>query len=148
MPSIVAKSALEPLVDYLHQEGYRPEFDPEFGISFKREGGSYVIMMEDNDVEYIRLIYPYFYPWDTKDHEERFRVLSACDVANASTKVAKVYTFEGDVWANIEMFLSDPAGLQLVFERSVAAIATAVQTFLESMASSSDELEEQEDTEG
>ena len=116
---------------YLSEEGYAPKTDADGDLIFKFEGGAYIIIVDEQDQEFYRIIYPNF--WSIDSDAERAQVVKACEAATGKTKVAKVYTVKNDTWACIEMFMASPEHMNLVFKRSMSALRGAVQNFREVM---------------
>jgi len=119
------------ILAFLVEEGFGPRIDKDGDVTFKVEGRSYVIVIEEDDQEFFRLIFPNF--WPIESEEERVRVSVAAAEANARTKVAKVYPVREDTWASVEMFLSPPEAFMPVFQRSIRALQGAVRAFVEAV---------------
>lgn len=117
--------------NYLTEEGFSPKIDSDGDVVFKYEGKSYCIMVDENDEEFFRLIFPNF--WSIENEEERNKVLMAAAYSTARTKVAKIFTVRDDTWASIEMFCSPPEAFKIAFRRCVSALQTGVNNFLEKM---------------
>lgn len=117
--------------DFLKDEGYRPEVDEDGDIVFKSEGNTYLIILEENDEEYFRLVFPTF--WSIESSEERKKVERAALKATADTKVAKVFPVRDDTWAAVELFASSLDDIKSVFSRSMSALQVAVGAFVEEM---------------
>ncbi len=115
---------------FLDTEGYRPEMEEGF-IKFKSDGGTYLVVVDENDEQYFRLIFPNF--WPIESEAERAKVLAAADHATAETKVAKVFTVRDNVWATIEIFCSQPDNFKGIFNRAMRALKAGVRAFLEKM---------------
>jgi hypothetical protein len=114
---------------YLAEEGFSPKFDSDGDVVFKYEGRSYVIIIDENDEEFFRLVFPNFWSIDTD--EERDKVLMAANYSTAKTKVTKIFTVRDDTWAAIEMFYSPPEAFKIGFRRALSALQTGVNNFLE-----------------
>jgi len=114
---------------YLAGEGFPAQIDRDGDVTFKHEGGSYVIIIDEDDETYFRLVFPSF--WSIESDEERVRVILAAVHATAQIKVAKVYPLGDQTFASIEMFVSPPEGFKPVFLRSLRALHAAVQCFRE-----------------
>ncbi len=117
--------------DYLKREGYLPELDRDGDIVFKIEGRTYLIILDENDEPFFRLVFPNF--WSIESEGERLKVEHAAVVATASTKAAKVFPVGNNTWATIEMFAESPTSVIPVFKRSLSALNTAVMKFVEEM---------------
>ena len=112
---------------FLAEEGYVPRIDGDGDVAFKFEGGSYVIIVDEKDDQFFRLVFPGF--WSIESDEERARVEKAALEATAQTKVAKVFPVRDDTWATIELFCTPVEAFKPVFKRSIAALKSAVDTF-------------------
>jgi len=112
---------------FLGEEGYAPKIDNEGDVMFKYEGGVYLIIMDENDEEFFRLVYPGF--WSIESELEREKAQRAALTATAQTKVAKVFLVRDNTWASIEMFCSPPEVFRTVFHRSLRALRAAVGAF-------------------
>ncbi|GAB4321518.1 MAG: hypothetical protein Kow0069_25870 [Promethearchaeota archaeon] len=117
--------------DYLKEEGYRPEYDPDGDVVFKQEGRTYVIILEERDPEFFRIVFPNF--WPIESQEERLMVSIAANEATAKTKAAKVFPIRDNVWASLESFVDPFESFKKVFKRSMSAIWTSVMNFKEKM---------------
>ncbi len=115
---------------YLKGEGYSPESIKE-GVVFKAEGKTYVIMVDENDEQFFRLVFPNF--WSIDNDKERVKVVAASSQATAATKVAKIFPVENNTWGTIELFVASPDAFKGVFTRSMGALQAAVQNFVQAM---------------
>jgi len=117
--------------DFLKKEGYLPELDRDGDIVFKIEGRTYLVILDENDEPFFRLVFPNF--WRIESEAERKQVEHAAMVATASTKVAKIFPVGDNTWGTIEMFAATPEAVLPVFKRSLSALNTAVMKFVEEM---------------
>lgn len=109
---------------YLTGEGYQPETTSAGNIRFKKEGGTYLMLVEDDEL-YLRLAYPNF--WEAKTPEEQLAVAAACNVTMQTTKVVKfISTSHGKVWALAECFLPSHDALKIIFPRALSALQSGV----------------------
>jgi hypothetical protein len=113
--------------DFLSTEGFRPTQDPDGDLVFKKEGRTYLIICDDEDPTFFRLVFPNF--WSIESDAERLQALTAAQEATADTKVAKVFLVKDNVWASVELFVADPAAVAPVFERSMGALESAVNRY-------------------
>lgn len=120
-------------MDYLQEEGYKPEIDKDGDVGFKKEGRYYYISIQsqEKDTEFFRLVFPKF--WKIESDAERVRVLAAANESNSSVKVCKVYTQDDDVWAAAEILVEKPEQAKAVFKRAVSTIENAVSKFVNEM---------------
>lgn len=121
----------EMYLSYLREEGYEPTIDADGDIEFKMEGVPYLILIVENDPDFFEILMPNFWPLESE--AERARALAAADHANATIKVAKVYTLGDNVSAATELFLPQPDDFGKVFRRSLLAVNAAVNAFVEQM---------------
>lgn len=117
--------------NYLAEEGFSPKLDSDGDVVFKYEGKSYCIIVDENDEEFFRLVFPNF--WSIESDEEREKVLNAANYSTARTKVTKIFPIRDDTWAAIEMFCSPPEAFKISFRRCLSALQTGVNNFLEQM---------------
>jgi hypothetical protein len=117
--------------NFLIAEGYRPDQNDEGDLVFKSEGHLFAIILEEDDPLFYRLVFPNF--WAMENEAERTRAIIAAHEATVSTKVAKIFFVENQVWAGIELFCEAPEHFTAVFERSLSAVKAAVNTFVETM---------------
>jgi len=117
--------------DYLSGEGFMPSLDDDGDVVFKKEGRTYIIVIDENDEEFFRLVFPNFWPIESEDEREKV-IKASCD-ATAKTKVAKIFPVRDNVWGTIELFVETPGSARAVISRSMSALMAAVDTFAQSM---------------
>lgn len=118
-------------MEYLTDEGYKPEVDADGDVQFKEEGKTYFIDVSADDQEYFRVVLANI--WPIESEEERLRVLQACDYANATAKVCKVYSVRDNVWVGIEVFVAKPEDFKGIFKRSMSALRNGTMLFVKKM---------------
>jgi tetratricopeptide (TPR) repeat protein len=120
-------------VEFLRREGFTPEMDADGDVTFKYEGGFYLIFVNETDPGYFSMMYPNF--WKISSPEELARAHRSAGEATRSTKVAKVTVGRRDdqVNATVECFLREPTDFREIFYRGLEAIQTAVKKFVGSM---------------
>ncbi|HOI00363.1 MAG TPA: hypothetical protein PLE85_07430 [Bacteroidales bacterium] len=118
-------------VNFLKDEGYKPEVDDDGDVKFKREGRTYFILVQETDMEFFTIILPNI--WEIESEEERAKVIVACDASNAKTKVTKVYSFKDNVWVTVELFIRQPEDFKGVFARAMNAIDSGAGNFVSKM---------------
>ena len=116
--------------DFLKTEGCNPETIEE-GVVFKAEGKTYVIVVDENDEQSFRLVFPNF--WSIDNDVERVKVVAASSHSTGATKVAKIFPVDNNTWGTIELFVASPDQFKGVFARSMSALQAAVQTFVGQM---------------
>jgi hypothetical protein len=118
---------------YLSSEGYSPEPMGDAGVLFRCEGKTYVILPDEKDEMFFRLILPGIWPIESEG--ERERVIAASVMTTGETKVAKVYPVDDNTWASIEMFCLPADSFKPVFKRAMSALQTSLMTFASKMRS-------------
>jgi hypothetical protein len=116
---------------FLNKKGYTPKVDSDGDVTFKRGDHTYFVDVHAKDREFFMIVLPNI--WPIESATERTQVLRAADHANATSKAAKVFTKENDVWVSVEMFVADPQDFTLVFDRAMSSIDNTVEAFLEKM---------------
>jgi hypothetical protein len=92
------------ILDWLAGEGFRARVDDDGDIHFRHEGRDVYVVLEPDDLSYLRLLVPGL--WKCDDEAE-FRVaLAVANELNDDVKVAKVVvSAKGGVFASIELLL-------------------------------------------
>jgi hypothetical protein len=124
-----AKKGAERYLEFLAEEGYRPKINADGNVSFKCEGRSYVIRIDEYEEEYFYLIYPNF--WRIESDEELSRVKEAALAVTAETKAVKIYPVGGtNTYATVEQFCFPSTD---VFDRCLCVLHTGVEKFVAKM---------------
>ncbi len=117
--------------EFLKTEGYDSEIDEDGDVIFRQGGRTYLILIDEDDEEFFRLVFPNF--GASKAKKQRERVEKAALYATAKTKVAKVFPVRNNVWATIEMFISPIEDLSQFSTARCGALHVAVHSFAEKM---------------
>ena len=82
--------------NWLYENGVKFE-EKDYGLSFKYQGGYFIIGNNENDPQYLNIIMPGIF--DFADHPEisREKILEAMNKINAQYKVAKCVCDDEDV---------------------------------------------------
>jgi len=118
-------------MDYLEEEGYKPELDSDGDVQFKSEGKTYFINVLEDDPTYFRVVLANI--WPIESEEERLQVLVAVDYSNAKAKVTKSYLVKENVWVGIEIFLPKAEDFTAVFPRCMSALSNGLTHFITRM---------------
>ena len=129
--SEAADAARKCFMEYLSEEGFRPELDKDGDIYFKYEGKHHYIVLREKDLQFVQLIHPRF--WSIDSEEERQKALVAANLATGRCKCCKVYVGEDNTTAGIELFVAEPGHAVAVLERALRALQNGVNTFIEEM---------------
>ena len=126
------KKALQKMyMDYLEEEGYKPELDSDGDVQFKAEGKTYFINVVEDDPSYFRVVLANIWPIESED--ERAQCLIAVDYSNAKAKVTKTYLVKDNIWVGIELFLPEASDFKDIFRRSMSALNNGVTHFVTKM---------------
>lgn len=126
-----AKDLQKMYVDFLAEEGYRPEVDKDGDVQFKAEGKTFFIDVDADDPNYFRLALPNI--WPIESEQERTQCYVAADFSNAQSKVAKTYLMQDNIWVGIEVFVAEPQDFKRIFARSMSALGNGVNQFVTKM---------------
>jgi hypothetical protein len=119
------KQIAENYQSYLLAEGYKPEVTEDGNVKFKKEGGIYILIIDENPDElYLRIAFPGF--WEVKNEKERLAAFEASNLAMNSTKIVKLVLVRNNLWAFAELFLPTADAFKSVFGRAIAAIQHGV----------------------
>jgi hypothetical protein len=121
------KQRQQVFMHHIKSEGFVPEIDKDGDIVFKIEGGTYYIVLHENDPEFFQMIFPSF--WEIENDAERLKALDAANHSNAKSKVSKVMVLGDNVFASIEILLTDPSDFETVFGRCVGLLRNGVNNF-------------------
>jgi hypothetical protein len=111
---------------YLRQEGYLPAIDEDGDIMFRVSGGSYFIIIDENDLQFFH-IYMGFSLGAISAED----AINAANYSNRHSKVAKVSISSDGRIANItaELLLNNPRDFTPVFSRALSLIRNAEINF-------------------
>lgn len=114
----------------LRAAGYAPTVKVPGEIHFKKEGGTYVLMLDDEEA-YWSLLYPSF--WAISTATQRVKAESAAIMATEELMVGKVYvTSDSNVSAAFEVFLPPRAVPPIA--RAITTLSVAVDLFKEKVS--------------
>lgn len=126
------KAAMQKMyVDFLSEEGYRPEIDSDGDVQFKAEGRTYFINVVEDDPTYFRVVLANIWPIESED--ERVQCLVAVDYSNAKAKVTKSYLVKDNIWVGIETFIPEAEDFKKIFKRCMSALNNGVTHFVTKM---------------
>lgn len=122
---------IEQFAEFLRSEGYLPNIDKDGDIVFKFEGGTYLVIVDDADSQYFRILFPSF--WAIESPSERTKAEQVAYRVTTDTKVAKVYLVSDNTWAAIEAFYASIDHAQAAFPRSMQALRSITRSFADGM---------------
>jgi|GEM_PF-995004 len=116
-------------MNYLAQEGFRPEIDSDGDIQFKVRGSNYFIIVNETDLQFFH-IYTGF-SLDNMTMEETYNLIN---YANRRSKVAKLSLSSPssdklNVSITAELLLNNPDNFSAIFSRALSLIDNAKNIF-------------------
>lgn len=122
----------ELLLDFLQEEGYRPQVDESDGeIMFKSEGLTYSFYPDENDELYFALRLPAIYDVNEENKEQ---VLEAINETNMGMKVAKLFIVrETSVWAVFEILFDTTPVMKDIVPRALDILHDARLSFYKNL---------------
>lgn len=112
----------------LSREGFQTTLDEEGSvISFKFEGGNFILHLDQEDSDYVRIMFPGF--WEFSDVERANLSVIAHDCTR-DLKAAKVVLMERDVWVSVEFWVTTVEELSRVYVRCLDAAKEMARTFV------------------
>lgn len=117
--------------DFLVAEGYHPETTDNGHLVFKQEGGHYYLLIDEQDPQFFRLVFPNFHP--IGGAVVRQRALAAAGRVAEGIKSAKIILVDDNAWACAEFFVVSVAHATKFFANAMAAVQAAVQRFEEEL---------------
>jgi hypothetical protein len=129
-------SLLETYLEFLREEGFRPDVDDDGDIAFKFEGRRFYIVISENDPSYFHLLFPNV--WKIESAEELSQALLHANDVSRSMKVVKLHVNAQRTYINAaaEMLYSEIAHLQPHFLRTLSMLQSAAREFADSMRKS------------
>lgn len=121
----------ERVLDFLEQQGFRPEVNPKDGnIFFKYQMKNFLFINNDEDEDFFQLIMPAIFDV-TEDNREI--VLEALNKTNSSIKVVKCSIINDEVWVFFESLLDSSPEVKDIIPRALDMLQAAGHRFYECM---------------
>ncbi|MDR2541986.1 MAG: hypothetical protein LBC80_00825 [Treponema sp.] len=134
------KEALQEMyMEYLTQEGYRPEIDEDGDIRFRVLGNNYFIIVDEKDQQFFQIYTGFWLDSLTLISKEEAHDL--VNFANRRSKVAKISLSSPEdtnriiVSITAELLVNEPQDFALILPRSLSLIANAKNIFQTQLAS-------------
>ena len=116
--------------EYLRKEGFCPE-ETEFGLYFKCEGKNFLLIYDDDDQQYFRLMMPCIFEM-TAAHEDA--VYRAMNEVNSSVKVIKAYIMcENEVWLGFEVLADSTPVVGDFIPRAISMLNGGARKFFQTL---------------
>lgn len=113
--------------DFLQTEGYVPTVNEQNDVVFKQEGKTFVISVDEEDDQFLRIVFPNF--WSLESSEEMVRALAMANAVNSRIKVGKIVVVKNQVWAVAEMFIDSSPELDEFVPRILHILRRTAEAF-------------------
>ena len=118
--------------NFLRSEGYLPQINQVDDIIFKAEGNTFIVMIDENDEQFLNLILPNFY--QIEGNLEMNKAFRVANIVNQNIKVGKIIISNNKhVWAIAEQFIDSTPDLEDFFKRTIRAVLKASEDFQSKM---------------
>ncbi|MFN3267530.1 MAG: YbjN domain-containing protein [Deinococcales bacterium] len=121
----------EGYINWLTEQGYRPEIDKDGDVTFKHERIHFVLFSNEKDEAFFRLMVPFF--WELESEEETERASKVIMKLNSDYKAAKFYIVQVGVCVVIESFYAKYDDVFPVLGRQIDLLASAMREFCQTM---------------
>ena len=112
--------------EYLRKEGFCPE-ETEFGLYFKCEGKNFLLIYDDDDEQYFRLMMPCIFEMTDENEDEVYRAMNE---VNSSVKVIKAYIMrENEVWLGFEVLVDSTPVVGDFIPRAISMLNGGARRF-------------------
>lgn len=95
--------------------------------SFSKDGGSFLLATDENDENFVSLLFPSFWHYESED--DSYKALSVAYMATKKIKSAKIYIVEKSAWAAVEVFSDSEKSFSFVFTNYINVMLAAAQYF-------------------
>lgn len=113
------------ITEWLKNEGYKHEVDPDGDVIFRYQGANLVCPAESEDPLFLRILMPGIYEMDG----DRTKCLEAMNAVCRERKVVKAFSYENTVHLSVEMLIDTSPEIEDFFERSCDMLIEAQQAF-------------------
>lgn len=125
------KKTSERVLEFLRQQGFCPEIDPDNGnILFKYQMRNFIYINNDEDEDFFQLALPAIFDV-TEDNREL--VLEAANKTNFNIKVIKCCIIQDNVWVFFENLLDSTPEVSDIIPRALAILQGAQQQFYQNI---------------
>ena len=115
--------------DWLASEGYKYTTSDEGELIFKYQGYGMVVMADENDPLFLRIIMPNIY----EVQNDEVNVLRALNTINAGIKTVKGFIVQDNVWLSIEMYIDSSPEMEDFLERCLDILVASGGKFAEEL---------------
>lgn len=118
-------------MEFLAKKKFQHRLDSDGDVIFQYGGMSYVLMAEETDPRFVRILLPAF--WKVDSDIERSRALEAINEISLKYKVTKMGIVSDRVVAMAEFWMDIPKDLYKDFERILKCLSVTVKQFYKRM---------------
>lgn len=121
-------------LNYLKEQGYRPNIDNDGDVSFKAEGISYYIGVDEEDTEYFKISYATKLSSLLGGNKKKqllmkFLLLNSLNEVNSGIKNIKIYLIKKAVILKCGSVVNRPEDFSAIFPRMLKMLKYAVKEF-------------------
>ncbi|WP_194165356.1 hypothetical protein [Deinococcus terrestris] len=131
LPEIIPTPYASAVLDFLAEEGFRPNLDEDGDVYFRFEGMTYVVITRTDEPTVLTLLLPPF--WPLEDAAERTRALEAAMVAHRHVRIGRVTVLDDNVVASVNAYLPDENSFRAVLLSSLDGLKYLALKFREHM---------------
>ncbi len=114
-------------LDFLRNFGLEPRLDDDGDVVFQKDGMVFVLMAEERDPRFFRLLMPAF--WKVDSDLERARALEAINEISLKYKISKLAIVRERVVAMAELWMDLKRDLADEFDRITSSLHISVRQF-------------------
>lgn len=103
--------------------------EKDYGLTFKYQGGYFIIGNNTKDRQYFNIVMPGIYDFADNEDVPRIKVLEALNRINAEYKVVKAVCDEEDCWLTTEIFIDSTPDVEDFMERLLNILHQARMEF-------------------
>ena len=116
--------------EFLRKEGFCPE-ETEFGLAFKCEGKNFLLIYDDDDQQYFRLMMPCIFEMTDENEDAVYRAMNE---VNSSVKVIKAYIMcENEVWLGFEVLVDTTPVVGDFIPRAISMLNGGARKFFQTL---------------
>lgn len=116
--------------EYLRKEGFCPE-ETDFGLYFKCEGKNFLLIYDDDDEQYFRLMMPCIFEMTDENEDAVYRAMNE---VNSSVKVIKAYIMrENEVWLGFEVLVDTTPVVGDFIPRAISMLNGGARKFFQTL---------------
>ena len=116
--------------EFLRNEGFSPQ-ETEFGLAFKCEGKNFLLIYDDDDQQYFRLMMPCIFEMTDENEDAVYRAMNE---VNSSVKVIKAYIMcENEVWLGFEVLVDTTPVVGDFIPRAISMLNGGARKFFQTL---------------